>query len=105
MAILTLEQVKARLKIDHDDEDADLELMIESALSAFEEVTNRKLYEIGEVIPEDVLNGIHATPAIVNGAISLIGYWHENPETMGNSQDIPKSTTWAWNRHRFINVG
>ncbi|MCU4387990.1 head-tail connector protein [Acinetobacter haemolyticus] len=105
MPILTLEQVKQRLKIDSEDEDADLQLLIDASLSAFEEVTNRKLYEVSEVIPEDVTNGIHVSPFIIQGALALIGYWHENPEATGNMELLPKSTTWAWNRHRFLNMG
>ena len=105
MSILTLNQVKQRLKIDSDDEDVDLQLLIDASLSAFEEVTNRKLYEIGEQIPDDVENGIHASPFIIQGALALIGYWHENPEATGNMELLPKSVTWAWYRHRFINVG
>ncbi|TVT78608.1 head-tail connector protein [Acinetobacter colistiniresistens] len=105
MPILTVEQVKLRLKIDTDDEDSDLQLLIDAALSTFEEVNNRKLFELGVEIPENVANGIHASPSIVQGALSLIGYWHENPEATGNLEKLPKSTTWAWSRHRFINVG
>ncbi|WP_048764983.1 head-tail connector protein [Acinetobacter sp. 243_ASPC] len=105
MPILTLSQVKARLKIDADDEDDDLQLLIDAALSTFEEVTNRKLFELGASIPDEVVNGIHASPSIVQGALTLIGYWHENPEATGNMEKLPKSTLWAWNRHRFLNVG
>ena len=104
MAFLTLQQVKLRLKLEHDDEDDDLQLLIDAAFSNFEDVTNRKLYESDATIPDDVLNGININPSIIQGALSLIAYWHENPETAG-SPDLPKSTMWAWNRHRFINVG
>ncbi|MDQ9832530.1 hypothetical protein RFY41_05640 [Acinetobacter soli] len=52
-----------------------------------------------------MINGIHASPSIVQGALTLIGYWHENPEATGNMEKLPKSTLWAWNRHRFLNVG
>lgn len=103
--MLTVEQVKLRLKIDHDDEDSDLELLIKSAFSAFEDITNRKLYEENETIPDNVLNGVHVNYSIIQGAISLIGYWRENPEASGIADKIPASTEWAWNRHRFVKVG
>lgn len=103
--MLTMDQVKQRLRIDTDDSDLDLQLLIDAAFCAFEETTNRKLFNVGEDIPNTVSNGLHVNPFIIQGALSLIGYWYENPETSGNSQDLPKSTLWAWSRYRFINVG
>lgn len=103
--MLTLAQVKQRLRIDAADSDADLELLIEAAYCAFEETTNRKLFNADESIPDTVLNGINVNPFIIQGMLSLIGYWYENPETNANSQDLPQSTLWAWNRYRFMNMG
>lgn len=105
MPILTLEQVKHRLKIDTDDADSDLQLLIDASLSAFEEVTNRKLYEVGTIIPDYVTNGIHASPSIIQGALILIAHWYAYPESTGDGSELPKGTLWQWNRHRFIHVG
>lgn len=105
MPILTLEQVKQRLKIDTDDADEDLKLLIDASFSTFENTTNRKLYELGEAIPDDVFNGIHASASIIQGALILIAHWYAYPESTGDGSELPKGTLWQWNRHRFINVG
>lgn len=103
MAMLELDQVKQRLKIDADDEDADLQILIDAAISTFESVTNRKLYAIDETIPDDVENGIHWDASIMQGALILIAHWHLYPESAGDGANIPAGTVWAWRRHRFIN--
>lgn len=102
--LITLEQVKARLKIDADDEDDDLQLLIDAVISTFEQVTNRKLYAPDQAIPDDVKNGIHWNPSIMQGALVLIAHWHKFPESAGDGSDIPRATDWAWRRHRFINT-
>jgi hypothetical protein len=102
---LTLEQVKLHLKVDHDDEDSDIEALIDASFIAFEESTNRKLYAENEAIPEDIKNGIHISDAIIQGAKLLIGHWYRNRETTGNLQNLPFATEWLWRRHRFVNMG
>ena len=102
---LTLAQVKLNLKIDHDDEDSDIEALIDAAFIAFEDSTNRKLFAENIEIPKDVENGIHVSTAIIQGAKLLIGHWYKNKETTGNAQNLPMATEWLWKRHRFINMG
>ena len=102
---LTLEQAKLHLKIDHDDEDSDIQALIDASFIAFEESTNRQLFPELMEIPADVKHGIHINMAIIQGAKLLIGHWYKNRETTGNSQNLPFATEWLWRRHRFINVG
>jgi uncharacterized phage protein (predicted DNA packaging) len=104
---LTKEQVKLNLRIDHDDEDELIESLIEAAFDAFEQSTNRKLFDVGTVIPEDVLNGIIITDSIIQGAYMLIGHWYSNRETavVGTiTATLPLATDWLWKRHRWVNV-
>ena len=102
---LMLEQAKLHLKVDHDDEDSDIEALIDASFIAFEESTNRKLYIENATIPADVKNGIHINAAIIQGAKLLIGHWYKNRESTGNSQNLPFATEWLWRRHRFVNMG
>jgi uncharacterized phage protein (predicted DNA packaging) len=101
---LTLDQVKLNLRIDHDDEDSLLEFLISAAFDAFEHVTNRKLYAADAVIPDDVANGIHISDSIIQGAHMLIGHWYKNKEGVGVGIEVPMSTQWAWQRHRWVNL-
>lgn len=104
---LTKEQVKLNLRIDHDDEDDLIEGLIDAAFEAFEQSTNRKLYAVGEVIPEDVDNGMHVSKSIIQGAHMLIGHWYANRESvvLGTiSTNLPQATDWLWKRHRWVNL-
>lgn len=104
---LTKEQVKLNLRIDHDDEDDLIEGLIDAAFVAFEQSTNRKLYAVGEVIPEDVGNGMHVSKSIIQGAHMLIGHWYANRESvvLGTiSTNLPQATDWLWKRHRWVNL-
>ncbi|WP_426977480.1 head-tail connector protein [Acinetobacter johnsonii] len=104
---LTKEQVKLNLRIDHDEEDVLIESLIKAAFDAFEQSTNRKLYEVDAVIPEDVENGIIVTDSILQGAYMLIGHWYANRETavVGTiTAVLPLATDWLWKRHRWVNV-
>ena len=101
---LTLEQVKLNLKVDHDDEDRLIESLISAAFDAFEQETNRKLYEVGAVIPEDVLNGMVITDSIIQGAHMLIGHWYKNRESVGTGTELPMATAWLWKKHRWVNT-
>ena len=104
---LTKEQVKLNLRIDHDDEDDLIEGLIDAAFEAFEQCTNRKLYAVGEVIPEDVGNGMHVSKSIIQGAHMLIGHWYSNRESvvLGTiSTNLPQATDWLWKRHRWVNL-
>ena len=104
---LTKEQVKLNLRIDHDDEDDLIEGLIDAAFEAFEQSTNRKLYVVGEVIPEDVGNGMHVSKSIIQGAHMLIGHWYANRESvvLGTiSTHLPQATDCLWKRHRWVNL-
>ena len=101
---LTLEQVKLNLRIDHNDEDSLIESLISAAFDAFEQSTNRKLYAVGSIIPEDVLNGIYILDSIILGAHLLIGHWYKNREAVGTGTELPMATNWLWKRHRWVNV-
>lgn len=101
---LTKEQVKLNLKIDHDDEDSLIESLIAAAFDAFEQSTNRKIYAVESPIPEDILNGIHISDSIIQGAHLLIGHWYKNREMVGSDVQLPMATDWLWKRHRWWNV-
>ena len=101
---LTLEQVKLNLKVEHDDEDDLILSLISAAFDAFEQTTNRKLYEEDASIPEDVSNGMTVTDSIIQGAHMLIGHWYKNRESVGNGAEIPMATEWLWKRHRWVNT-
>ena len=101
---LTLEQVKLNLKVDHDEEDTLIESLISAAFDAFEQETNRKLYEVGSAIPEDVLNGMIVTDSIIQGAHMLIGHWYKNRESVGTGTELPMATAWLWKKHRWVNT-
>ncbi len=101
---LTLDQVKLNLRIDHTEEDTLLTFLIDAAFDAFEQVTNRKLYAVGETIPIEVTNGIHITESIIQGAHMLIGHWYKNKESVGAGVEVPMSMQWVWLRHRWVNV-
>lgn len=103
--MLTLSQVKQRLKIDTDDDDENLQMLIDSAVSTFEQVTNRKLYASDTAIPDEVDNGINWDSSIMQGALILIAHWYAYPESSGDGKDLPKGTLWQWNRHRFRKLG
>ena len=104
---LTKEQVKLNLRIDHDDEDTLIESLISAAFDAFEQSTNRKLYAVGEVIPEEVGNGMYVSKSIIQGAHMLIGHWYANKESVALgiiSTNVPLATDWLWKRHRWVNL-
>ena len=101
---LTLEQVKLNLKVDNDEEDSLIESLISAAFDAFEQETNRKLYEVGTVIPEDVPSGMNVTDSIIQGAHMLIGHWYKNRESVGAGTELPMATAWLWKKHRWVNT-
>lgn len=101
---LTLDQVKLNLKVDHDDENDHLEFLINAAFDAFEQTTNRKLYEVTSEIPEDVPNGLHISDSIIHGAHMLIAHWYKNRESVGVGAELPLATQWLWKRHRWMNT-
>lgn len=101
---LTLEQVKLNLYVDDDDTDSLIEWLIDAAVDAFEQTTNRKLFSVEEEIPQGITNGIHATKSIIQGMQMLIGHWYKNRESVGVGVVIPMSTEWAWKRHRWYKL-
>lgn len=104
---LTKDQVKLNLRIDHDDEDRLIEDLIAVAFETFEQTTNRKLYAQDVKIPDDVKNGIHISPSIIQGAHMLIGHLYANRESVALGAiavNIPQSTDWFWKRHRWVNL-
>jgi hypothetical protein len=106
--MIDLDVVKAHLKVDHDDEDALIQAYMDAALSAFETWTNRKLIDPAGVLPDPVDNALLMTPAIMQGALLLIGQWYvyREPVVSSNTQisELPMATSALWKPHRWVNI-
>ena len=99
--------VKAHLRVEDDDEDAKIDGYTAAAISAFELWTNRKLVEVGGVLPDPVGNSMFITKAIEQGALLLIGHWYANAEAVviGTiTSQVPLATNALWSPYRWMNI-
>jgi hypothetical protein len=73
--LVELEQVKARLRFDHDEDDEDIELAIQGASEAVLNYLNvaHTFYDDSFGTPQDVPSGV------VNAVIMLVGIWKRDP--------------------------
>lgn len=105
--MIDLADVKAHLRVEHDDEDAKIQGYTDAALSAFETWTNRTLLDEGAALPDPVGNAMHITKSIRQGALLLVGHWYANAEAVviGTiTAELPLATAALWRPHRWMNI-
>lgn len=105
--MIDLADVKAHLRVEHDDEDAKIQGYTDAALSAFETWSNRTLLPEGSALPDPAGNAIVLTKSIRQGALLLIGHWYANTESavIGTiTAELPLATQALWKPHRWMNI-
>ena len=97
--LLTMEEIKAQLRLDEDfdADDRHLQLLACAAQKRTETYLNRKLYAPDETIPDSDPDGLHLPDDIRLGMLMLISHFYENrssvtevekldmPQTVGNN--------------------
>lgn len=106
--MIDINLLKAHLKFDDDeypdDEDIYLNHLIESAIDAFNNFSNRLLIAPDAELPDPVNNAIKLTKSIEQGALLLIGHWYLNRESVVvgvTGAEVPLSTQTLWRPHRW----
>ncbi|GGC87397.1 head-tail connector protein [Halopseudomonas salina] len=106
--MLNINAVKAHLRVRHDQEDEYIAALVEAAVQAFDDQTNRKLVATAEELPDPVTNEVVLNKAIEQGALLLIGQWYSNREAvvLGTIVAVmPQATNALWGPYRWVNIG
>ena len=101
--------VKTHLKIDPDFNDGDdyINHLITAAEQEFEFCCNRTLIAESETLPDPVGNAIKLNQSIIQGALMLIGHWHNNREAVivgVGTAELPLSTRQIWAKYRWYSL-
>lgn len=105
MSIVTLEQLKGQLKLNHDDEDDLLLQKIASAQSHLEQLLGFKIEDEYPDAGDPPASTV--PPALTECVLQLAAHWYENREAVvlgGNAQVLPVSIAdvvtefrnWSW---------
>ena len=93
--LLTMEEIKAQLRLDEDfdADDRHLQLLACAAQKRTETYLNRKLYAPDETIPDSDPDGLHLPDDIRLGMLMLISHFYENRSSVTEVEklDMPQS--------------
>ncbi|MFP2457000.1 head-tail connector protein, partial [Escherichia coli] len=93
--LLTMEEIKAQLRLDEDfdTDDRHLQLLACAAQKRTETYLNRKLYAPDETIPDSDPDGLHLPDDIRLGMLMLISHFYENRSSVTEVEklDMPQS--------------
>ena len=96
--LLTMEEIKAQLRLDEDfdADDRHLQLLACAAQKRTETYLNRKLYAPDETIPDSDPDGLHLPDDIRLGMLMLISHFYENRSSVTEVEklDMPQSFGW-----------
>ena len=103
--MLSLDEVKQHVIIDADDQEHDdyLTLLIEGAISTFNQYTGRQL-----VANPNNATEVALTPDIKIGLLLLIGHWFNNREAVvigGACSEVPMATQFIWQPYCKVVIG
>lgn len=104
--LLTMEEIKAQLRLDEDfdADDRHLQLLACAAQKRTETYLNRKLYAPDETIPESDPDGLHLTDDIRLGMLMLISHFYENRSSVTEVEKLgmPQSFGWLVGPYRYF---
>lgn len=103
MALPTIEELKAHINLDHDEDNALLATYANAAKTTIESYLNRKLYN--DSVPDSDSNGIVINDAIKVAILMLAGHWYDNREAVtinGNASTLPLAYQMLINPYRII---
>ena len=93
--LLTMEEIKAQLRLDEDfdADDRHLQLLACAAQKRTETYLNRKLYAPDETIPDSDPDGLHLPDDIRLGMLMLISHFYENRSSVTDVEkmELPMS--------------
>lgn len=78
--MITLDDAKRHVRVDHDEDDGYIASLIDAARVFIARDLARNLYDAGAAIPADDAHGIHIGPDLQHAARLLIGNWYEHRE-------------------------
>ena len=105
--LLSLEEIKAQLRLDEDyvDEDNLIELLGGAVQARTENFLNRRLYAAdGGGVPEDDTEGLILSDDIRMGMLLLVAHFYENRSTVTEVEktELPLSFSWLVGPYRYI---
>lgn len=80
--MIDLDLVKNHLQVVGADHDAIIELYVAAAVDTAEQYLNRKLYAVGETVPDSDPTGITIPPAVVSAVLLIVGQLFEFRENV-----------------------
>lgn len=86
--MITLDDAKLHLRVDHDGDDDYIASLIAAARVFITRDLARNLYDTGAPIPADDAHGLHISADLRHAARLLIGNWYEHREA---ATDAPKT--------------
>lgn len=104
--LLSMEEIKAQLRLDDDfsDEDTLLALLGKAAQSRAENYLNRRLYETASDRPEDDPDGLVMPDDIKLALLMLVSHFYENRSAVTEVEklELPMSFVWLVGPYRYI---
>ncbi|KHM13216.1 MULTISPECIES: head-tail connector protein [Klebsiella] len=104
--LLSMEEIKAQLRLDDDfsDEDTLLALLGKAAQSRAENYLNRRLYETASDRPEDDPDGLVMPDDIKLALLMLVSHFYENRSAVTEVEklELPMSFIWLVGPYRYI---
>ena len=105
--LLSVDHVKAHLRIVRDDEDDYLRQLVASAIAGCEAWTGRTLVAPDTLPASLVDDQLPLLPDIAHGLLMLIGHWYENREMTAERAlpEIPAATHALWQPYVWHHLG
>jgi uncharacterized phage protein (predicted DNA packaging) len=103
MALPTIDELKAHINLDHDEDNDLLKTYANAAKITIENYLNRKLYNAS--VPDSDSNGIVVNDAIKVAVLMLVSHWYDNREAVtinGNVSALPLAYQMLINPYRII---
>ncbi|WP_343530280.1 head-tail connector protein [Yokenella regensburgei] len=104
--LLSMEDIKAQLRLDDDfsDEDTLLTLLGKAAQSRTENYLNRRLYEKPQDIPPDDPDGLVMSDEVKLAMLMLVSHFYENRSAVTEVEklELPMSFNWLVGPYRYI---
>ncbi|MDM3203905.1 head-tail connector protein [Citrobacter sp. Cf097] len=104
--LLSMEEIKAQLRLDDDftDEDSLLALLGKAAQSRTENYLNRRLYEKPQDIPPDDPDGLVMSDEVKLAMLMLVSHFYENRSAVTEVEklELPMSFNWLVGPYRYI---